>query len=228
MVEFEAIVFDFGDTIATLRPSKGRIVKDFLSLKNIDISIEEITNAYRIVDYCHKQSALKLRNPKKKRAFLLKLNSELLKVLGLAKADDLWAPELYEFFQVKKRWELFSDVVEVLAYFQRQGYKMAILANWDKSLKTLVKGLGIDRFFLQILSSEESLMEKPDPRIFLHPMKLISVNPKKTVYVGNEYETDVLGSRAAGLVPVLIDRNRFWPHADCLRFESLSELVNYF
>ena len=224
----DAIIFDFGDTIATLNPSKETIVKSFLARKDVDISIEEIIYAYRIVGYSYKQSALKLKDSEKKRAFLFQLNIELLKVLGLAKRADLWKSELYDLFQAKKKWELYSDVLEVLAHFKRKGYKIAILANWDKNLKTIVKGLGIDQYFTQVLSSEEIHEEKPNPDAFFHILRLLSVSPEKATYVGNEYEVDVIGSRSAGLLSVLIDRNRFWSHADCLRIENLLELAEYF
>jgi putative hydrolase of the HAD superfamily len=104
---------------------------------------------------------------------------------------------------------------------------MIILANWDKTLNMIVRELGIDQYFMEILSSEEIKMEKPDPEVFHYALRIVSVSPERSIYVGNEYETDVIGSRSAGLVPVLIDRNRFWPHADCLRFESLLDMGEY-
>lgn len=226
-MKVEAIIFDFGDTLATLKPSKEEIVREFLSSKNIKISIENIKCAYRIVDHCHRQSSLKVKTLQEKKRFLIKINSEILKVLGLVTKTDFWAPELYECFQVKKRWELFADVMALLEDLQRLGHEKAILANWDNKLKELVKRLGIEKFFSQILSSEELSMEKPDAKVFLHILKLLLVNPERAIYVGNEYEADVVGARNAGLIPVLIDRNNFWPYADCLRFESLTGLANY-
>ena len=63
-------------------------------------------------------------------------------------------------------------------------------------------------------------VEKPDPEIFRFALKELSLtnSPEKVLYVGNEYKADVLGARAAGLVPVLIDPRGDYEHADCLRF----------
>ncbi len=223
----EAIIFDFGDTIATLKPSKEQIVSEFLASKGINMSLEKIKYAYRIVDYCHKQSALKLKTPNEKKEFLIKLNSEVLKVMGLSATGDFWSLELYQRFLAKRRWGIFSDTLPALEQLHKLGFKMAILANWDRALKEVVKSVGIDQYFSHILSSEEISMEKPDPMIFRHVLKLISVKPENSIYVGNEYETDVLGARNANFIPVLIDRSNYWPHADCLKFEDLTGLLNY-
>jgi len=66
---------------------------------------------------------------------------------------------------------------------------------------------------------------KPDPAIFQHALNQLSLSAKtdQILYLGNEYRADVLGARAAGLTPVLIDRCDAYPSADCLRFNSLLE-----
>jgi FMN phosphatase YigB (HAD superfamily) len=59
-------------------------------------------------------------------------------------------------------------------------------------------------------------------------MDELRVSPDdKTYYVGDEYEIDVIGARNAGLVPILIDRNNNLPFADCLRFNTLSQMCIY-
>ena len=75
------------------------------------------------------------------------------------------------------------------------------------------------------MASETASVEKPDPAIFLIATKTLSLSPHEQtiLYVGNDYSLDVMGARAAGLTPVLIDRYALYPHADCLRFASLDE-----
>jgi len=48
------------------------------------------------------------------------------------------------------------------------------------------------------------------------------------MYVGDLYDSDVVGARAAGMVPVLLDRyGLFERYDDCLRIASLSELAAF-
>jgi len=225
--ELRIIIFDFGDTLVTLNPSKESIVSEFLSLKSHAVGIDGIKKAYRIVDYCYKQSALSLKESKAKRDFLLKINRELFKIIGLSKHEDEWAEELFILFSQKKKWELFSDTIPALDKIKNLGYEMAVLANWNRDLSSLIVECGVSKYFSCILSSEELSIEKPDPEIFLYIMKHLSLKPENAMYVGNDYELDVISARSAGIEPVLIDRSNCYPNADCLRLESLTGLSEY-
>lgn len=227
MKNFKVIIFDYGDTLIRLNPSKEEIVLEFLSSKGLDVNIDEITKAYRIVDYCYKQSALSLKEPKAKKAFLLNINKELLKVMGLSKNANHWKEELYNIFSKKKRWEVFRDTIFALNEIKRMGYKMAILANWDKNLSSLIDELGLKNYFSAVFSSEDLFVEKPDPEIFTPLLKHLLFRPEEAIYVGNDYAVDIICARGADIEPVLIDRANLWPYADCLRFESLTALSEY-
>jgi hypothetical protein len=43
--------------------------------------------------------------------------------------------------------------------------------------------------------------------------------------VGDLYDVDVKGARAAGLLPVLYDPYGFNPNADCLSIRAISDLL---
>ena len=48
--------------------------------------------------------------------------------------------------------------------------------------------------------------------------------PESAAYIGDNYYADVVGARAAGLHPVLIDPLGIFPDAGCDTIRSLSEL----
>jgi putative hydrolase of the HAD superfamily len=54
----------------------------------------------------------------------------------------------------------------------------------------------------------------------------MGVRPEDAVYVGDIYEIDVLGARAAGMRPVLIDPLGKWTHRDCDRIRALHDLLD--
>lgn len=227
MKRFKLIIFDFGDTLVTLNPSRESIMLKFLSSKGLVVNVNDIIKAYRIVNYCYKQSALMLKDPESKKNFLLNINKELFKIMGLSKNEDIWAEELYNFFSSEKRWVTFDDTIPALNEIKRTGYEMAILANWDKNLSFIVRELGLNNYFSYIFSSEELSAEKPNPEIFSRFFKRLPFTPEETIYVGNEYELDVICARKASIEPILIDRLNLYPYADCLRFENLILLSEY-
>jgi FMN phosphatase YigB (HAD superfamily) len=47
------------------------------------------------------------------------------------------------------------------------------------------------------------------------------------VHVGDFYSVDVVGARAAGIRPVLLDEGDLYPDADCPRVRSLAQLAEH-
>jgi FMN phosphatase YigB (HAD superfamily) len=61
--------------------------------------------------------------------------------------------------------------------------------------------------------------------IFNQALELLGSQPAQTLYVGDNYYADVIGARAAGLTPVLIDPNAIFPEADCAVIHIVSEVL---
>jgi len=79
-----------------------------------------------------------------------------------------------------------------------------------------------------IVTAQEVGADKPEPPIFMAALERAGVKASQAVYVGDQYETDVVGARGVGIKPILIDRYDLMPEAsDCPRIHSLSEVVEY-
>ncbi len=69
-------------------------------------------------------------------------------------------------------------------------------------------------------------VEKPDPRIFELGLREAGVVARDAVYVGDLYSVDVLGSRAAGIRPILLDPRGYWGPRDCAVARDLHEALS--
>ena len=100
-------------------------------------------------------------------------------------------------------------VVPILQYLQNEGFKLAIVSNWDTPLDPLTERLGIARYFDVIVASHDSLIRssKPDPYIFNYTLAAVGVSAEEAVHIGDTYETDIIGAKNAGIRPILIDRD---------------------
>ena len=67
---------------------------------------------------------------------------------------------------------------------------------------------------------------KPDPRIFHLALDAMGIDAADAWYVGDMPGIDVIGARAAGLHPVLMDPYEFHLDADYDRIGSLTELAD--
>lgn len=225
MREVKAVFFDFGDTLATLSPSRDELFICAARSIELQLEIEAVKRAYQIVDFHNKYSSVHVRD---RDAFYRHYNEQLAEALGISSHLGRLQPALVAQFSKEKKWKLFEEAPQVLGRLRQQGLPLALVANWDSNLSDLVDQLGIRQEFLSIVSSQAAGVEKPDPAIFLRAVEdlSLSVETDRILHVGNEYRADVIGARAAGLTPVLIDRSSLYHHADCLRFTSLLGLLD--
>jgi putative hydrolase of the HAD superfamily len=218
----QAVFFDFGETLAALSPAKEELFKEAASLLGLTLDIEVVRRAYQIVDFNHKYSSVTVSD---RDSFYQQYNERLAEALGISSSFSELQPLLAAEFRKRKFWQLFDDVGEVLDRLRERDLPIALVANWDADLPQLLERLEIREAFAAVVSSQAAGVEKPDPAIFKLALAQLGLTPPshRVLYVGNEYRADVLGARAAGLIPVLIDRHGLYRHADCLRFPSLRQ-----
>jgi HAD superfamily hydrolase (TIGR01509 family) len=121
------------------------------------------------------------------------------------------------------------EIPDLIDALRGQGLAVAVVSNRNKPLTELMDTLGLTPYFDFAMAAGEVNAWKPDPEIFFHAMERTGTSPEETIYVGDNYYADILGSRNAGLIPVLIDPHQVFPDADCIVIKSLSripELLN--
>jgi putative hydrolase of the HAD superfamily len=98
----------------------------------------------------------------------------------------------------------YSDAPSALAALRERGYRLGVISNADGRVRRLLEEAGLSRFLDVVVDSAEAGVEKPDPRIFLAATDALGLPPGQCAYVGDIYEIDVIGARAAGLEAILI------------------------
>ena len=120
-----------------------------------------------------------------------------------------------------------ADVQPSLARFRAAGLRLAVVSNANGTLRLLLERLGLAPAFEVILDSAEEGVEKPDARLFQRALERLGADAATAVHVGDIYHVDVVGARAAGVRPVLLDEAGLYPDADCPRVRSLAELAGH-
>ena len=95
---------------------------------------------------------------------------------------------------------LFDGVRELLRDLRAAGYRLALLTNglsdaqWDK-----IRSLEIEPCFDAIAVAGDTGLYKPDRRAFAALLDRLHAKPHRSLFVGDSYETDIVGAHAAGL-----------------------------
>ncbi|MDZ7291646.1 MAG: HAD family hydrolase [candidate division KSB1 bacterium] len=114
---------------------------------------------------------------------------------------------------------------ETFARLKSMGYRLGVISNADGTVPDALSKFGVARFFDCIIDSGLVGVEKPDPRIFEMALQQLGLPAERCIYVGDNYDRDVIGARQAGLIPILIDPFELVEEKDVVRIRELGELV---
>jgi putative hydrolase of the HAD superfamily len=103
-------------------------------------------------------------------------------------------------------WLPYPFAADVLEGLREKGYRMGIISNWDGSARAILKKHGLYHFFEHIIISSEVGSEKPDAEIFNKAIEAASVDPGECIYIGDNYYDDAVGSRKAGIEPLIVNQ----------------------
>ena len=141
-------------------------------------------------------------------------------LLGRTRSADLWRYPIAE--NVK--------AIEELAV---HGVPMSVVSNAAGQIEWVLEWSGVCQrgegplvAMRTIIDSEVVGIAKPDPQIFEFALVEHSETPRdRILYVGDSVSMDVKGSRAAGLIPVLIDPFDDHDAADFASVRSVADLT---
>ena len=128
-------------------------------------------------------------------------------VAGMGGTDPLShvvALELTSRWQLHENFELYEDVMPVLAELRRAGLKIGLVSNSARDVRDFAQhhALEIDAG----ISSFHHGKTKPHGSIFKAVLDLLVVDPADAAMVGDTVEDDIEGALALGMQAVLVDR----------------------
>ena len=87
----------------------------------------------------------------------------------------------------------------VVSHLARR-FQLGIISNSSRDVQyRKLKTLDIKHLFDCIVLSEEVGIRKPDPKIFWRATTSLAREPEECLYVGDSYESDVVGAKKAGM-----------------------------
>lgn len=109
-------------------------------------------------------------------------------------------------------------------------YRLSLLSNGPSDLqREKIRVLGVESHFDHIVISGEVGHFKPSREVFMCLVGRLEVEPHEVMYIGDNYEKDVLGALGAGLRAVWVNRSDKMQPIHCQKPErtvrDLSELL---
>lgn len=216
MAELKAVFFDMYGTLAGFDPPREQIQAQAASKFGLEVDMEGIDAGYHAADeFMTRQNATKpvrTMNGNEQWAFFSRFEQLVLQGAGhdvdLTLAGEIWA----EVRKQEYRIALFPDVIEGLDKLRESGLTVGVVSNMNSTSQRLCEDMGLTGHVDFAVTSGETGVEKPDPRIFEAALIKANVEPTEAALVGDQLESDIYGAESAGLRPILIDRYNGHPN----------------
>lgn len=196
------VFFDAGGTLLQPWPAVGEVYARAGRRYGLDVGPEEVVGAFRAAF-----RSRKLDGRPQDRAWWREVVDRTFGAFGRATDPDALFTDLYEHFTHPDSWRLFDGAAEVVGTLRTRGYRTGLLSNWDDRLPELLDGLGLLPHLAPQVISYRVGVEKPHRRIYEAALAEAGVAPHEALMVGDDWEADIVGSRALGMHAVYVERH---------------------
>lgn len=223
----QAVFFDVGDTLVSDFPSlEDRIWTASVACGIVYDRDDLIPGLRREEDYVLARyvNGETLDHP----GVMLDAASVLLAEVGAGAADVGRAADLVDaFLAIPVERFLHPDALALIDLLKGRGFTVGVISDWNAKLPDLLEALSVLSRLDALAVSSLVGCTKPDPRLFEAALAQACVDAGMAVHVGDFYELDVAGARAAGMDALLFDWRGRVPNADCHRVETFAGVADF-
>jgi len=220
----KAVFFDWMNTLAHPEPDRHEYYCQAARELGIELSPQKVMRGIYAADNQLPAGIPPRWSEEKEQEPFIRFQEIILAEAGVKLPRDVILKLLKRFKHLVEgaTWVLYDDVLPTVKALKQRGLILGLISN------IYLGRAGLAPYLDFVVTAKEAGASKPEPPIFLLALERAGVNASEAVYVGDQYQTDVLGARGVGINPVLIDRYDLMPEvSDCPRIHSLAELAQY-
>lgn len=231
----DLVTFDLYDTLIELKPTRWERLAGAAAQIGIAADVDILREADLIAEdfFTIENGAVPIRDRTKaeQEAFRLELMRIWLEEAGLPHDPDtvreLRLRYLSEFDErpYHEHYRLFEDVMPTLRALRKAGLQTALISNADDDVTVVALHFDFAPLMDLLVTSAFVGYEKPDPRTFRAALDPLGIDPERTLHIGDQPKSDVVGARGVGMNAVLLDRYGRHRETDIPTVSSLTELA---
>jgi len=230
----KAVFFDWFNTLAQYYPPREEIHANACREVGIEVAEGKLSRGLLLADQFYvdenARSPIKQRSLQEQMEVYAQYGCIVLKEAGVEISDEMALRIMQKLAGAFSKFDfvLFDDVLPTFEGLKQRGLVLGLISNIDRDIMPSCQELGLASYLDFVVTSREVGSEKPHSPIFLAALQLAGVEASEAMYVGDHYNTDVVGARKIGMEGVLLDRyGLFKEVTDCPPIKTLAELVQH-
>jgi len=229
MRTYDHLFFDLDNTLWDFTINSKLAMRQSLDYKGILAKLESFDSFFDLYEQINKSLWSDYHSKKiTKQALIVERFSRSLHLFGISGLD--W-PEInrsyLEFMALETA--LFPETAETLTKLKAKGYQMHIITNgFSEVQRNKLFNCGLSGFFTKVFISEEIQSNKPHRQIFEHALKSANAKKKRSVMIGDNWETDIEGALKFGMDQIMFlnnGLNAIPPEINSMRIDSGSPFL---
>jgi FMN phosphatase YigB (HAD superfamily) len=221
----KAVCFDFFNTLAYFDPPReafyAKVAGEFgvnVTEQAIGESLPEADSYWRLENF---KSPIRTREEKEKYAIYTQYALRILKGASPAATGEQALQILAKAFSVGFKFVAYDDALPALKSIKSRDLIIGVISNIGQEIDSYCDELGFSPLLDFKVTSFEVGFDKPRPEIFQLALKKAGCAASEAIFIGDQYEQDITGSRGVGMKPVLIDRDGKNKSCDCKVINTL-------
>ena len=228
----KAVFFDLYHTLLGYDPPREELQARALGELGIAVKSEALRWPMIVADeyICqeHARAPLGQRSQEEQTVVWVQYERKLLGEVGIEADDRLISGLLAKMKQFELKQVLFDDVLPALTELKKRGLVLGLISNIDRDITALLDDLGLTAWLQVVVTSQDTGFNKPSPEIFQEAVKRAGIQANEAIYVGDQYQVDVVGANQVGMKGILIDRGDYFTELDDYpRLRDLTQISEY-
>ena len=206
-----AILFDLGETLIHIDPgekdsveeARFKMVRSYLLDRGYDFTVNILRDTYT-------RSIEVLTGDPEEEVHIQRIIVEMLNRLSINRGpiDPIELEKV--FYQVEvETWKPFPDAIPCLEYALEAGFKLGLISNArsDWAVRSILKRLGLDKYFRAVVTSAQVGWRKPRPEPFSEALRILKESPQRAAFIGDTFSADIVGAKRIGMKAIYLNRN---------------------
>ena len=203
MSDVRAVLLDALGTLVELQPPAPRL-RRLLRESGFEVTEESAAAGFAAEIAYYLDRHLDGSDPKRLERLRDRCAEEMRKALDIPGLDHATARRA---MLGSLEFTAYPDVAPALEELRVRGLTLIVVSNWDCSLPEWLGPTGIMELVDGVVTSAEVGAPKPNSRVFERALAIAGVAPGEALHVGDKVDNDVEGARAAGVRPILLQRD---------------------
>ncbi|PTN08412.1 putative hydrolase of the HAD superfamily [Mangrovibacterium marinum] len=210
--KYTHLFFDLDNTLWDFDRNAKLAMRDTVDQLKLNGQVPDFNLFYDFYEAVNKQLWDAYRKQEvHKKELITRRFAETLNHFEIKNVDPVAMNELYLDFMAQQT-SLVEGAMDVLNDLKSNNYKLQIITNGFRQVQLRkLENSGIAHFFDHVFISEDLKYPKPDIRVFQHAIRSCNAKKAKSVMIGDNWETDILGARNFGIDQIFFSKDSKMP-----------------